>query len=108
MEAFEVEVSAVHDVDGARLDQQIVEKGHVRAFSLSNLHNRVDQAAQIDLRVQLDGGVTSSIACPRKHGETEIDDGRVERVHGVGEVDGQRFVNVQIASGPNQALREVR
>ncbi len=72
------------------------------------MHHRGDQPAQIELRVHFDGGVTPAIACPRKHGETEIDDRRVERIHGVCEVDGQRFVHVQIASGPNQPMREIR
>ena len=55
-------VAAVHDVDGARLDQQVVEEGHIRAFSLGHVHHRRDQPAQIELRVQLDGRVPPSIA----------------------------------------------
>src|SRR2546425_5316873 len=107
MKSLEVEVPAVHNVDGASLDQQVVEKGDIRAFSLSNLHNRRDQPAQIHLRVQFDGGIATAIVRPREHGETQIDDRGVERVHGISEVDGERFVHVEVARGPNEASREV-
>ena len=66
-----------------------------------------DQAAQIQLRVPLDGGVTTAITRPRKDGQTEIDDRRVERVHGVRQVDRERVVDVEVARRPNEALREV-
>lgn len=57
--------------------------------------------------MQLDGRVTASIASPGKHREAEVDDGRVERVHRIGEIDGQRFVDVEIARRPNETLRDI-
>jgi len=83
MQAFEIDVPAVHDVDGPGFQRQVVEEGHVRGFSFGNLHDCGDRPAEIELRVQLHGGIVSSIACPRKHGKTEVDDGRVEGVHRV-------------------------
>src|SRR6266849_10442041 len=65
MKPREVEVPAVHNIDGASLDQKVVEKRDIRAFSLSNLHNRRDQPAQIHLRVQFDGGIATTIVRPR-------------------------------------------
>jgi hypothetical protein len=69
MQAGEVEIPTVHDVDGARLEDQIVKHGHIRTFSLGNLHDRRDHAAQIELRVQLDRGVAMPIVRPRKDGD---------------------------------------
>ncbi len=82
-------------------------KVHIRAFSLGNVHHRGDQAAQIQQRMQLNGGVTTAITRPRKDGQTEINDRRVERVHGVRQVDRERVVDVEVARRPNEALREV-
>jgi len=107
IQAFEVDVPAVHDIDGPGLEHQIVEERHVRGFSFGNLHDGGDRPAEIELRVQLHGGIVSSIACPRKHGQTEVDDGRVERVHRVRQVDGERLVDIERPCGANQAVREV-
>ena len=107
MQAGEVEIPAVHDVDRAGLDDQIVEEGHIRAFSLGNVHNRGNHAAQIQLRVQLHGGVTTTIARPREDGQTEIDDRGIERVDRVRQVDRQRLVDIEGARRPNETLREV-
>src|SRR3989442_14242850 len=106
MKSLEVEVPAVHNVDGASLDQQVVEKGDIRAFSLSNLHNRRDQPAQIHLRVQLDGGIATEIVRPREHGGTQIDDSAVERVHGISEAAAKGSAHVECAPGPKETLRE--
>jgi hypothetical protein len=50
MQAFEIDVPAVHDVDGPGLEHQIVEKRHVCGFSFSNLHDCGDRPAEIDPR----------------------------------------------------------
>ena len=44
---------------------------------------------------------------PGKDGETEVDDRGIERVHGVGQVDGERFIDIEGARRPNQSLRDV-
>ena len=108
MQAFEIDVAAVHDVDGPGLEHQIVEERHIRAFSFGNLHNRGDRAPKVHLRVQLDGRVMTSIACPRKDGETEVNDRGIERVDGVRQVHAEWIVDVQLARGANEALGEVR
>ena len=107
MQAFEIDVPAVHDVDGPGLEQQIVEKRHVCGFSFSNLHDCGDRPAEIELRVQFHGGIVSSIAGPRKHRQTEVDDGRVEGIHRVRQVDGEGLIDIERPRGANQAVREV-
>ena len=88
-------------------DLIVIEESHIRTFSLGNLHDRRDQPAQIDLRVQLDSRVTPSIVRPRKDRETEVDDRGVECVDRVGQRDGERLVDVEGPRGANEALREV-
>jgi len=61
MQAFEIDIAAVHDVDGAGLDHQIIDERHIRAFSLGNVDHGRDQAAQVDLRMELDGRVPSTL-----------------------------------------------
>jgi len=54
VEPFEVEISAVHDIDGAGLDDQPVERVHVMQLSVGNMDEAGDGAAQVEQRVQLD------------------------------------------------------
>jgi hypothetical protein len=98
MEAFEIEVGAIHDADGIGLNHQIVEEGRIRAYAISDLHDRRDQQAQIHLRVQREGRVRPSIASPRKHGKTEVDNRHFGRVDSVRESDGRLFVDAEVAS----------
>jgi hypothetical protein len=107
MQAFEIDVPAVHDVDGPGLEHQIIKERHVRGFSFGNLHDGGDRPAEIELRVQFHGGIVSSIAGPRKHRQTEVDDGRVEGVHRVRQVDGEGLIDIERPRGANQAVREV-
>ena len=107
MQAFEIDVPAVHDVDGPGLEHQIVQERHVRGFSFGNLPNGGDRPTEIELRVQFHGGIVSSIAGPRKHRQTEVDDGRVEGIHRVRQVDGEGLIDIERPRGANQAVREV-
>ena len=108
MQPREVEVAAVHDVDRTGLQRQRVEKGHVGAFSFGDIDDRRDHAAQVHLRVHLDRAVVSPIPGPGKHRQTELDDRRVERIHGVREFEAQGFIDVERARRGDESLREVR
>ena len=89
MQAREVDVAAIHDVDSAGLKHQIVQERDIRTFSLGNSHDARDHASQIQLRMQFHRRVLPSITRPRKDGQTEVDDRGVERVHGVRQADGE-------------------
>jgi hypothetical protein len=52
-----VDVSAIHDVDASRLDRQYVEHAYVVHLAVRDVDEGRNRAAQIEQRVQLDGGL---------------------------------------------------
>ncbi len=57
--------------------------------------------------MQFHRGIVSSIAGPWKHRQTEVDDGRVEGIHRIRQVDGEGLIDIEHPRGANQAVREV-
>ena len=107
IETLEVEIGAVHDIEGAGLRDEIVEGVDVVDFSLGNLDKRRDRAAQIQKRMELDGGFVFSESRPREKRKTQIDRGRVEGVDGLIQIDAERVVCIQMPSRTNQDLGKV-
>ena len=86
----------------------VVEERHVGGFSFGNLHHGRNQPAQIELRMQLHARVGGPIVGPREDRQTQVDDGGVQGVHRVRQIDRERVVEIQRPGRPDQALREVR
>ena len=76
----EVDVGAIHHVEGGRLGHDHVEDVDVVPFAAGNLDKRRDRTTYVEQRVHFDGRLAGAKAGPRKHRQAEIDGGRVERV----------------------------
>src|SRR5581483_942938 len=103
----EIEVAFVHQVKGAGLDQQFVEKVDFVRFPGGNANKGGDVAAQIQERVQFHGRFVTAKWCPGKERQAEIDRRRVERVGRVVQLHAEAVVGVKATSPGNQYLREV-
>lgn len=57
IQALEIEVATVHDVEGAGLGQNLVEDVDVVYFAVGNADKRGDVATQVQQRVHLDRGL---------------------------------------------------
>lgn len=66
VQAFEVKVGAVHDVRRAGLGDDLVEQMHIVPFSIRNLNERGDGAAQVQKSVRLHRGYIPAKMRPRK------------------------------------------
>ncbi len=55
IEALEVKEATIHDVEGARLGQQLVEDVDLVHLAITDVNEGGDVAAQIEQRMQLDG-----------------------------------------------------
>lgn len=108
VEASEVEIGAVHDVEGARLRQKQVEDVHVPQFRVGNMDERRDAAAQVEQRVELDARLRGAEQGPRKNGQAQVDGGRVKGEHRVVEFQAEVVVGVQRSRDADQFLRELR
>src|SRR3546814_6122481 len=59
IQAFEVQIAAVHDVDGTSFRQQQVEDTDIALFAVADVDKGRDGATQVEQRVQLEIGRAS-------------------------------------------------
>ena len=55
MQALEIDIPSIHDVEGARLGDQQIEHIHVVQFAIADMDEGRDVAAQVQQHMQLDG-----------------------------------------------------
>jgi hypothetical protein len=94
MQTREVHVATIRDVDRAGLDEHVVEKRHIGGFAFGTLHHGGNQPAQIELRMQLHARVGGPIVGPREDRQPQVDDGGVQGVHRVRQIDRERVVEI--------------
>jgi hypothetical protein len=69
-QALEVDVAAIHYVEGAGLWKDLVEHFDIMHFPVCNTNKRWDISAQVEKRVQFDGGLVLAEPGPRKQRKT--------------------------------------
>ena len=89
VQAREVEEAPIHDVEGARLGQQLIEDVDLVHLAVADVDEGRDVAAQIEQRVQFDRRLGRAKWRPRKHRQAQIDGRRVERVDGLLQIDAE-------------------
>ena len=100
VQALEIDVAAIHDVERARFRNQLIQDVHVVQLAVADVDEARDIAAQIEQRVHLHRRLGGSKRRPRKQRERQIDRGRVQRVGRIGQIDAKRLVDVQPAGVP--------
>lgn len=80
VQAAEIRIAAVHDVEGPGLDGQVVQRGYVRDATAGNMHKTRDIPAEVDQGVQFDGALVPAELRPGKDGKAQIDGCRIEGV----------------------------
>ncbi len=104
----EVQIASVHQVEGARLQYQIVHHVDLVGVAVGDVNEAGDIASQVQPRVQLDGGLGEAKGSPRKqHLQTQVDGAGVERVDRRIELYAKRLRGVQRSCNSNQVLSEV-
>jgi hypothetical protein len=86
---------SVHHVKRARLGGERIQQIHVVHLRRCDPDKRGDGAAQIEQRVQLERVLGRLVARPGKQRHAQIDDGGVQGVHRVGQVQPQIFVAIE-------------
>ena len=79
----EVQVGAVQDVECSRFECDLIEDVDVVDFGVGDEDDGGDVVLQIEQGMELDSALVLSELCPREEGKTQIDDGRVQGVHGL-------------------------
>ena len=107
VESFEVQVSAVHDVEGSRFWNQDVKDIDVMARSIGDFDERGNVAAEIQECMHFNGGFMLTERCPGKEGKTKVDGCRIQGVGDLLEFDAIVFIGVKGACLRNHGLAEV-
>jgi hypothetical protein len=107
IQSFEVEVTAIHDVEGTRLRSELIQHIDIVNARRSNANKRGNLAPQIEQRVQFQSVLRGTEVGPGKQCHAQVDGSGVEGIDGVGQVEPQVFVAVQPSRFYNQRLREI-
>ena len=107
VEAGEIQIGSIQNVEGAWLRDQIVEGVDVVDFPLGNLDKRGDVAAQIEKRMQFDSSLAASKSGPGEKSKAEVDRGGIERIDRLFQIDSEIVVGVKTPSGSNQSVGEI-
>jgi len=107
MQPGEVEITSVHDVEGARLGNDLVENIHIVHLPIADMDKAGNIATQIEQRMQLDRCFGRTKRSPRKNRQTQIDRSRIQCVDRLRKIDTKWFVHVKWSSDSNQTLSEV-
>ena len=108
VQALEVDVGTVHDIEGARFGDEHVENLHVAELAVRNMDESWDVAAQVEQRMKLDGGLGGTEQRPRENGKAQVDGRGVEREDGVVEFQAQLFLGIERTRDADQLLGKLR
>jgi len=107
VEPFEVQVSAIHDVEGSRFWDQDIKDIDVMERSVGDFDERGNVAADIQERMHFNGGFMLTERRPGKEGKAKVDGRGIQSVGGLLEFDAKVFIGVKGACLRNQDLAEV-
>jgi len=108
MQPLEIDIAAVHDVEGTRLGQQQVEHIDVVQLAIADVQKRGDVATQVQQRVQFHRRFCGTKRRPWKHRQAQVDGTGIERVDRLFQVDPKGFVGIQPAGDSDQRLGQGR
>jgi hypothetical protein len=107
METSKVDVSAVHDVEGSRFEDQLIQEGDIVNFPMSDADHTRNRASQIHLGMEFDSAFVLSKRGPRKEGETEVDRGGIQSVSRLGDFWFEGFARIQLSGYSDQHMSKV-
>ena len=108
IEAIEVDVATVHDVESTWFENQDIQDVDVVNLSFRNPYKRWDVAAQIEKRMKFDGSFALPEPCPRKEGKTQVDCCGIENVGNSIQLHTEVVPGVQPPGDTNQHMSKIR
>ncbi len=73
MQPLEIQIGAVHHIDGAGFRHQQVQDVHIMQLGIGDVHERRDVSLQIQQRMQLDTGLGGAELGPREQRQAQVD-----------------------------------
>ena len=97
VKALEVQIAAIHDVEGAWLQQQNVEHIHIPQLAIRDMDKAGDVASQVEQRVHLHRRLGRAKQRPREERQTQIDGRRVQRVGRILQLDTKIVADIELS-----------
>src|ERR1035437_956989 len=107
IESSKIDVAAIHDIEGAGLQNQFIQDAHIGLFSLGNRDKRGDGAAQIQKRVQLDRSLGAAETRPGKQVQAKVNGGGIQDINRFLQFQSGRFILVENAGAPDELLSQI-
>lgn len=104
IQASEINVSTVHDIDASRFESDPVKNVHIMNASIGYVHEHWDGASQVDHRMQFDRSFGLSEMSPRKHRKAQVDGRSIECVNDLIEIESIRVFGIQSAGFADKCL----
>ncbi len=106
-QSLEIQVAAIEQVIGARLDIQQVQGVDLVGLAVADVNECGDGAAQVQQGVQFDSRLVRAKRCPRINRQAQVYRRGIEGVDGCIQVDRHRLFGIQRARHGDQVLRKV-
>jgi hypothetical protein len=108
MQTAEIDIAAIHDIDGARLRVQHIEDVDIGHFAVRNMQEARDISAQIQQRMHLHRRLGRPEVRPGKDRQAQVDGRRIQRVDRVGQFQAKVFPGVELPSLNDQSPSQFR
>ena len=108
VEARKIEIAAIHDVDGPRLDDQLIEDIDIVNFPRCNDHYRRNVPMQIQKGMEFDRALAFSKPGPREKSKTQIDGCRIQDICRLFQCDAEGVRGVKFSGFRDEDLSKVR
>src|SRR5208283_157262 len=103
----EIEIAPIHEIEGTRFQEEIVENIDIVNFAMGNKDNGRNISMQIQKRVQFDSAFVFAELGPWKERQAEIDGGGIQSINRLIQVHAKRIVHIKGSGAGDQNLCEV-
>ena len=107
IQACEIQIAAIHDVESACLEGQHVQHIDLVRLAVRDVDESRDIAAQVQQGVQPDRSLGLPKWRPWKQRQTQVDGRGIQRVHRIGQLDAEAVVAVQPARPLDQQCGQI-
>ena len=103
----EIDVAAIHHIEGAGFEGKMVEDLDIVHFPGGNVDKTRNVAAQVEQRMEFHRGFASAELRPREQLQTKIDRGGIERIDRLIQLDSKGFLGIEPACLRDQEMGEI-
>ncbi len=108
MEAGEIDVASIHDIEGTRLDGKDVQDPHIGHLARADVDESRDRATQVNHCVELHGRLRAAEVGPGEERHAQVDRGGIQGVDRGFEVQAQVIPGVELAGLVDEELGQFR